>query len=115
VRKQGADPKDPDEYRAGNIFWVPKEAPWAHLKASALQPKIGQIVDEAMAAIERDDPSLKAARSGTGSETAGFGSCPRFPTAAPDLPIPRPTAHTSPALPRPPSLPPLTEPVSASW
>ncbi len=58
-RKQGADPEDPDEYRAENIFWVPKEARWAHLKASAPQPTIGTIVDEAMAAIERDNPSLK--------------------------------------------------------
>jgi len=55
----GADPEDPDEYRAKSIFWVPKEARWAHLKASAPQPTIGQIVDEAMAAIERDNPSLK--------------------------------------------------------
>ncbi len=23
---QGADPEDPDEYRAANIFWVPSEA-----------------------------------------------------------------------------------------
>jgi type I restriction enzyme M protein len=22
----GADPEDPDEYRAFNVFWVPKEA-----------------------------------------------------------------------------------------
>ena len=28
---QGADPEDPDEYRALNIFWVPPEARWAHL------------------------------------------------------------------------------------
>jgi len=55
----GADPEDPDEYRAASIFWVPKEARWAFLKASAPQPTIGQIVDEAMAAIERDNPSLK--------------------------------------------------------
>jgi type I restriction enzyme M protein len=34
-RKKGADPEDPDEYRAASIFWVPKEARWAHLKASA--------------------------------------------------------------------------------
>src|SRR5215475_15656384 len=26
---QGADPEDPDEYRALNIFWVPPEARWA--------------------------------------------------------------------------------------
>jgi type I restriction enzyme M protein len=32
---QGADPEDPDEYRAANIFWVPPEARWAHLKAKA--------------------------------------------------------------------------------
>jgi len=30
-RHQGADPEDPDEYRAVNIFWVPPEARWAHL------------------------------------------------------------------------------------
>jgi len=58
-RAQGADPEDPDEYRAVNIFWVPKEARWSHLKGSAKQPTIGQIVDDAMVAIERDNPSLK--------------------------------------------------------
>src|SRR5437660_9733113 len=58
-RAQGANPEDPDEYRAVSIFWVPKEARWAHLKASAPQPTIGTLVDDAMAAIERDNPSLK--------------------------------------------------------
>jgi type I restriction enzyme M protein len=56
---QGADPEDPDEYRAVNIFWVPKEARWSKLKSEAKQPFIGKIVDEAMLAIERDNPSLK--------------------------------------------------------
>src|SRR5512134_613647 len=56
---QGADPEDRDEYRAASIFWVPKEARWHHLKASAPQPTIGTLVDDAMAAIERDNPSLK--------------------------------------------------------
>src|SRR5918996_859696 len=55
---QGADPEDPDEYRALNIFWVPPEARWSHLKAQAKQSTIGQLVDEAMAGIERDNPSL---------------------------------------------------------
>jgi len=59
-RSQGANPEDPDEYRAASIFWVPKEARWQHLKASAPQPTIGTIVDDAMSAIERDNPSLKA-------------------------------------------------------
>ncbi|ADD29204.1 type I restriction-modification system subunit M [Meiothermus ruber] len=58
-RAQGADPEDPDEYRAQNIFWVPPEARWAHLKAQARQPTIGQLVDNAMACIERDNPALK--------------------------------------------------------
>jgi type I restriction enzyme M protein len=58
-RAQGADPEDPDEYRAAGIFWVPKEARWAHLKANAPQPTIGKLVDDAMAAIERDNLSLK--------------------------------------------------------
>ncbi len=38
---------------------MPKEARWQHLKASAPQPTIGTLVDDAMAAIERDNPSLK--------------------------------------------------------
>ena len=58
-REQGADPEDPDEYRAENIFWVPPEARWTHLKAQAKQPTIGQLVDDAMAGIERDNPALK--------------------------------------------------------
>jgi len=58
-RAKGADPEDPDEYRAVNIFWVPKEARWSYLKANAKLPSIGKIVDDAMLAIERDNPSLK--------------------------------------------------------
>jgi type I restriction enzyme M protein len=58
-KAQGADPEDPDEYRAVNIFWVPKEARWFYLKANAKQPTIGKIIDNAMLAIERDNPSLK--------------------------------------------------------
>ncbi|HZT22588.1 MAG TPA: type I restriction-modification system subunit M N-terminal domain-containing protein, partial [Verrucomicrobiae bacterium] len=57
-QSQGADPEDPDEYRALNIFWVPPEARWTHLKAQARQPTIGQLVDDAMAGIERDNPAL---------------------------------------------------------
>ena len=56
---EGADPEDPDEYRAGNIFWVPPEARWDYLKSQAKQPTIGQLVDDAMSAVERDNPALK--------------------------------------------------------
>jgi len=56
---KGADPEDPDEYRAQSIFWVPPEARWAHLKAQAKQATVGRLVDDAMAGIERDNPALK--------------------------------------------------------
>ena len=54
---EGAE--DPDEYLADNIFWVPQEARWSHLQASAKQPTIGRLIDEAMIAIEKVNPSLK--------------------------------------------------------
>lgn len=55
----GADPEDPDEYRAANAFWVPTEARWAFLQNHAKQPGIGKLVDDAMVAIERDNKRLK--------------------------------------------------------
>jgi len=58
-KKSGADPEDPDEYRAENIFWVPKDARWSHLQGKAKQPTIGKLLDDAMVAIERDNPALK--------------------------------------------------------
>lgn len=54
---EGAE--DPDEYLADNIFWVPAEARWSHLQASARQPIIGRLIDEAMIAIEKVNPSLQ--------------------------------------------------------
>ena len=51
--------EDPDEYTAESIFWVPPEARWAHLRTRARQPTIGQLVDDAMAGVERDNPALK--------------------------------------------------------
>ena len=59
ARYPNADPEDKDEYLAENIFWVPKEARWSYLRDNAKQPHIGVLVDEAMDAIERDNPSLK--------------------------------------------------------
>ncbi len=58
-KADGANPEDRDEYRAENVFWVPKEARWAHLQAHARQATIGKVLDDAMVAIERDNPSLK--------------------------------------------------------
>ena len=55
---EGADPEDPDEYRAENVFWVPLEARWAGLQDAARQPDIGEMLDDAMHAIEHDNPVL---------------------------------------------------------
>ncbi len=54
-----ADPEDPEEYLAGNVFWVPKAARWSHLQARAKQAAIGKDIDDAMLAIEARNASLK--------------------------------------------------------
>ena len=51
--------EDRDEYESENIFWVPKEARWGYLKDNAKDPKIGQIIDDAMILIEKENPTLK--------------------------------------------------------
>lgn len=51
--------EDADEYLAAQVFWVPKDARWSHLQASARQPTIGKIIDDAMGAIEAHNPGLK--------------------------------------------------------
>jgi hypothetical protein len=60
AKGKGADPEDPDEYKAENIFWVPKEARWTFLLGKAKDPKIGTIVDDAMEAVEKVNPTLKS-------------------------------------------------------
>lgn len=55
----GADPEDKDEYKAENVFFVPKTARWTYLCSKAKLPTIGKEVDNAMDAIEKDNPSLK--------------------------------------------------------
>jgi type I restriction enzyme M protein len=54
-----ADPEDRDEYTAENIFWVNKNARWTYLQNNAKQPTIGKLLDDAMVAIEKENPSLK--------------------------------------------------------
>jgi type I restriction enzyme M protein len=59
LAEDAAAAEDPDEYLAENIFWVPRKARWSHLQANAKQPTIGKLVDDAMAAIEASNESLK--------------------------------------------------------
>lgn len=48
-----------DEYTAENVFWVPKQARWSVFQDNAKQPTIGKIIDDAMVAIEKENPTLK--------------------------------------------------------
>jgi len=57
--EKGADPEDADEYRAENVFYVPKKARWDYLQKNAKQPTIGQFIDDAMDDIEKGNPTLK--------------------------------------------------------
>jgi type I restriction enzyme M protein len=51
--------EDHDAYNEDNIFFVPQEARWEHIKSQAKQPTIGQIIDDAMVAVEKNNVSLK--------------------------------------------------------
>ena len=53
------DEEDRDEYLADNIFWVPKEARWEHIQAYATSPQVGEVIDNAMDLIEKENDSLK--------------------------------------------------------
>ena len=55
----GADPDDPYEYRAENVFYVPPSARWDYLRGRAKLASIGKDVDNAMDDIEKDNPSLR--------------------------------------------------------
>jgi len=55
----GADPEDKDEYTAERVFYVPPSARWKWLQGRAKLPTIGKDIDDAMDAIEKDNPSLK--------------------------------------------------------
>lgn len=56
---EGADPEDKNEYIAEKVFYVPPSARWQWLQGRAKMPTIGKDIDDAMDAIEKDNPSLK--------------------------------------------------------
>ena len=55
----GADPEDKDEDTAERVFYVPPQARWEWLQRRAKLPTVGKDIDDAMDAIEKDNPSLK--------------------------------------------------------
>lgn len=54
-----SDPEDRDEYKAENVFFVPEVARWKNVQAKATLPSIGQELDYAMEAIEKENPELR--------------------------------------------------------
>lgn len=48
-----------DEYTAERVFWVPPESRWANLRNQATRPDIATLIDDAILAVERDNPNLK--------------------------------------------------------
>ena len=55
----GAELEERDYYIQDNVFWVPAQARWESLRAKAKQPDIGSLVDDAMTAIENENPTLR--------------------------------------------------------
>jgi type I restriction enzyme M protein len=51
--------EDRDQYAMRRVFWVPKEARWEHIRAQATLNILGKAIDEAMIAVERENPALK--------------------------------------------------------
>ncbi len=54
-----ADPEERDYYLAENVFWVPEEARWSSIQPQARLPEIGKVIDKALEAIEKENPSLR--------------------------------------------------------
>ena len=54
-----SDPEERDEYLAENVFFVPSNSRWSHLHNNAKLSSIGEIIDEAMEAIEKENKELK--------------------------------------------------------
>ncbi|MGH9764585.1 MAG: type I restriction-modification system subunit M, partial [Blastocatellia bacterium] len=53
------DFEDRDYYSEANVFWVPESARWEQIRGKAKQPGLGKIIDDALTAIENDNPRLK--------------------------------------------------------
>ena len=56
---EGADPEDKNEYIAEKVFYVPPSSRWKWIQGRAKLPTIGKDIDDAMDAIEKDNPSLR--------------------------------------------------------
>ena len=53
------DLEERDYYTEANVFWVPEAARWERIREQAKQPTLGKIIDDALVAIESENPRLK--------------------------------------------------------
>ena len=51
--------EEKDSYLEKNIFYVPKNARWSYLEEHSKNDNIGEIIDDALTLIEKDNTSLK--------------------------------------------------------
>ncbi len=51
--------EDRDAYLMDNVFYVPSKARWEYLNVHSKDSNIGQVIDEALEKIEKENPSLK--------------------------------------------------------
>ncbi len=51
--------EDRDEYEAEGVFWVPEQARWESLRDAAANENVAVKIDEAMFAVEDENPKLK--------------------------------------------------------
>ncbi len=51
--------EDRDSYTMEHVFWVPANARWETIRNQAKQPSIGKYIDDALIAIEQENPALK--------------------------------------------------------
>lgn len=54
-----ADVEDKDEYEAEGVFFVPQDARWSVIREASRTPEIGMVIDNALQAIEKENPKLK--------------------------------------------------------
>lgn len=51
--------EDRDEYQRKNVFWVPEYARWGYVQSKAKLSEIGEVIDNAMDLIEKENRSLR--------------------------------------------------------
>jgi type I restriction enzyme M protein len=57
IRKSALEERD--YYTMANVYWVPENARWEILQQNSKQPNIAKQIDDALFAIEKDNPKLE--------------------------------------------------------